>query len=130
MAHEHRHDRIAEAAYFRAQRRGFESGGEVDDWLQAEREIDAHSGKGGAATEAALEQEAPPSPGAVTPAADERIPPEKVKSVARRLQISARQLRRAIFREGPTWRDVERGLDEDNGAAGRRKSTQDNQDAR
>jgi len=32
--------RIAEAAYYRAERRGFAPGGEVDDWLEAEREIE------------------------------------------------------------------------------------------
>jgi len=31
---------IAEAAYFRAERRGFAVGGELDDWVQAEAEID------------------------------------------------------------------------------------------
>jgi len=31
---------IAEAAYFRAQYRGFEPGHEVEDWLSAETEID------------------------------------------------------------------------------------------
>lgn len=30
---------IAEAAYFRAERRGFEPGRETDDWLAAEAEI-------------------------------------------------------------------------------------------
>ena len=30
---------IAEAAYFRAQNRGFEPGGETDDWLAAEAEV-------------------------------------------------------------------------------------------
>ncbi|HSE11654.1 MAG TPA: DUF2934 domain-containing protein [Rudaea sp.] len=30
---------VAQAAYFRAEKRGFASGGEVDDWLEAEREI-------------------------------------------------------------------------------------------
>jgi len=30
---------VAEAAYYRAQQRGFTAGGEVDDWLEAEREI-------------------------------------------------------------------------------------------
>jgi hypothetical protein len=35
-----REQRIAEAAYWRAERRGFEPGHELDDWLQAEREID------------------------------------------------------------------------------------------
>ncbi|HEY3730711.1 MAG TPA: DUF2934 domain-containing protein [Steroidobacteraceae bacterium] len=31
---------IATAAYYRAARRGFESGHEMEDWLAAEREID------------------------------------------------------------------------------------------
>ena len=31
---------IAEAAYFRAERRGFAPGGEAEDWLTAEAEID------------------------------------------------------------------------------------------
>ena len=35
-----RHRRIAEAAYYRAQRRGFRPGYEDEDWLEAEREID------------------------------------------------------------------------------------------
>jgi hypothetical protein len=37
------HDRrrmIAEAAYFHAERRGFEGGDPDEDWYQAEREID------------------------------------------------------------------------------------------
>ena len=32
-------DRIAEAAYFLAQRRGFEPGRELDDWIAAENRI-------------------------------------------------------------------------------------------
>jgi Protein of unknown function (DUF2934) len=35
-----REARIAEAAYWRAERRGFVPGHELDDWLHAEREID------------------------------------------------------------------------------------------
>lgn len=35
-----RHERIARAAYQRAHTRGFEPGGELEDWLLAEREID------------------------------------------------------------------------------------------
>jgi hypothetical protein len=35
-----RHDRIARAAYRRAQERGFEPGHDLEDWLEAEREID------------------------------------------------------------------------------------------
>jgi hypothetical protein len=32
--------RIAEAAYYRAERRGFAPGGEESDWIEAEKEID------------------------------------------------------------------------------------------
>lgn len=35
-----RHERIARAAYRRAEARGFEPGHELADWLAAEREID------------------------------------------------------------------------------------------
>ncbi len=35
-----RQQMIATAAYFRAERRDFESGCEIDDWLEAEAEID------------------------------------------------------------------------------------------
>lgn len=38
---ESREARIAEAAYWRAERRGFVAGQELDDWLAAEQEIDA-----------------------------------------------------------------------------------------
>jgi len=37
---ENREARIAERAYWRAERRGFEPGHELEDWLHAEREID------------------------------------------------------------------------------------------
>jgi len=41
---------IAEAAYYRAQRRGFEPGYELDDWVSAEAEIERatprHRGEG------------------------------------------------------------------------------------
>lgn len=36
-----RRDMIEQLAYFKAQERGFAPGREVDDWLAAEREIDA-----------------------------------------------------------------------------------------
>ena len=35
------HDKICQRAYEIAERRGFAPGQEVDDWLQAEREIEA-----------------------------------------------------------------------------------------
>jgi hypothetical protein len=37
---EQRHALIAKAAYFRAQRRGFRAGHELEDWLAAEAEVD------------------------------------------------------------------------------------------
>lgn len=39
---EHRQQMIAEAAYFRAERRGFSGGDAVRDWCEAEAEVDAH----------------------------------------------------------------------------------------
>ncbi|MBL8381881.1 MAG: DUF2934 domain-containing protein [Burkholderiales bacterium] len=39
--------RIAERAYFRAQQRGFAPGHELDDWLAAEREVDALPARSG-----------------------------------------------------------------------------------
>lgn len=36
---EARRTMIAQAAYFRAQKRGFATGSELEDWLEAEREI-------------------------------------------------------------------------------------------
>jgi hypothetical protein len=39
-----REARIAEAAYWRAERRGFAPGHELDDWLEAERSIDDGEG--------------------------------------------------------------------------------------
>lgn len=38
------HAMVAEAAYYRAQRRGFAPGHELEDWLQAEAELTAPSG--------------------------------------------------------------------------------------
>ena len=38
-----RESMIAEAAYYRSERRSFAPGGEFDDWLEAEREIDSRS---------------------------------------------------------------------------------------
>ena len=46
---EHRAALIAEAAYFRAQRRGFSPGNETEDWLAAEAEVDARLMQGTAA---------------------------------------------------------------------------------
>lgn len=39
-----REQMIAEAAYFRAEQRGFVSGNEMSDWLQAEADVEALAG--------------------------------------------------------------------------------------
>lgn len=39
LTEDERRRMVAEAAYYRAMQRGFAAGGEVDDWLAAEREI-------------------------------------------------------------------------------------------
>lgn len=41
VAAETRRAMIEQAAYLRAERRGFTAGGEVEDWLLAEAEVDA-----------------------------------------------------------------------------------------
>ncbi|MDP2239816.1 MAG: DUF2934 domain-containing protein [Burkholderiales bacterium] len=40
MTAEERHGRIAEASYYRAMRRGFHGGSDLEDWLESEAEID------------------------------------------------------------------------------------------
>jgi hypothetical protein len=40
-----REERIAINAYWRAAKRQFEAGHELDDWLEAEREVDADQAK-------------------------------------------------------------------------------------
>ncbi len=37
---EERRQKIAEAAYYRALQRGFHGGSDIEDWLEAEAEID------------------------------------------------------------------------------------------
>ena len=41
ITREERYRLVAEAAYLRAERRRFEPGGEVNDWFEAEAEVDA-----------------------------------------------------------------------------------------
>jgi len=47
MSDEERQRRIAEAAYRKAQERGFDGDRHVEDWLEAEREHDASAGRAG-----------------------------------------------------------------------------------
>lgn len=41
VSEEARRAMVAQAAYLRAERRGFSPGGEIEDWLAAEAEVDA-----------------------------------------------------------------------------------------
>ena len=41
---EERARRVARAAYFRSQKRGFDPGRDLEDWLEAEAEVDATLG--------------------------------------------------------------------------------------
>jgi hypothetical protein len=43
MNEQERRRRIAEAAYYRSERRGFAGNKELEDWLEAERELDAQN---------------------------------------------------------------------------------------
>jgi hypothetical protein len=47
LIQERRESMIAEAAYFRAERRGFQDGDPVADWLEAEAEINAQVSSAG-----------------------------------------------------------------------------------
>lgn len=40
-----REEKIAIIAYYKAERRGFANSGELDDWLEAEREVDRLAGE-------------------------------------------------------------------------------------
>jgi hypothetical protein len=73
MNPEDRQQRIAEAAYYRAERRGFLADNELEDWLEAEREFDslltpfpdAIPGQGSEAANKPAKPTAVPGPGAV-----------------------------------------------------------------
>jgi hypothetical protein len=50
MSAEERHRQIADAAYYRAMRRGFHGGSDLEDWLASEAEIDKLLWHGGRAS--------------------------------------------------------------------------------
>ncbi len=73
MDNDERRRRVAETAYFRAQQRGFSGGQELEDWLEAEKELNGAlapfpdampndgPGKEAASSKAKEEPVAPPS---------------------------------------------------------------------
>jgi hypothetical protein len=115
-----RRQRIAEAAYYNAEHRGFEPGGEMDDWLEAERERDGRGPEKGARAEASARQSGSVEAGAggterpdfpdLNEAGIEHIEPEEIKQWAARLKVPAAKLREAIKRVGPVVRDVKQFL--------------------
>ena len=93
-----RRERIAVAAYYNAERRGFEGNNELGDWLDAEKSIDGIS-----AADAAAQL----NPGAD---ASEIIYPEDIDEWAERLDVTREQLRVAIRQVGSKVDDVTRFL--------------------
>lgn len=92
MDYEQRRKRIAEAAYYRAQGRGFTGDHQLDDWLAAEREIAALIST---ESESGAEDLTPPQPdqtsGAAIPvplAKEDRIRAEEVKQSAHELAVA------------------------------------------
>lgn len=126
-----RREHIAVAAYYNAERRGFGAGGETDDWLEAESQIDGRASEKGKRGEASVKQsgvgnaesgnaQAEASLGSAADRADfpdldntavEHIEPDKVTAWAKRLRVPAPKLREAIQRVGPVVSDVKKFLE-------------------
>ena len=119
-----RRERISVAAYYNAERRGFQPGSEVDDWLDAEKLIDGRVAEKGERGEAATRQpgvaeeqkaaaggrDRPDFPD-LSAAGIEHIEPDKVAQWAKRLNVPAPRLREAIKRVGPVVDDVRKFLE-------------------
>jgi hypothetical protein len=97
---EDRRSQIALAAYYRAERRGFGGNREVEDWLQAEQEIDR----------AAALHSAMSVPDDI--ARDrELIETDRLAAWAKKLKVSTPRLREAIERVGPSVSVVKQYLE-------------------
>ena len=119
---ESRRERIAAAAYYRAESRNFEGDRQLADWLEAEREIDSLASAGGIQGEASKRSEgvSDVSGTAIRQAPtggldEERIEPDDVKRWAAELAVPAGSLRVAIARVGPRVVDVKRYLEHHEG---------------
>jgi len=103
---ERRRAEIALAAYYRAERRGFGGNGELDDWLQAEREIDNRM------ADTSLLQRSALLPGAGDAAHDrDLIETHRLAAWAKKLKVSTPRLREAIERVGPSVSVVKQYLE-------------------
>jgi hypothetical protein len=130
-----RREHIATAAYYNAARRGFAPGGELDDWLHAERSLDGDpqptieasggpvgTGSGDSSLDSA-EQILPALQGGPSP--EDVILPQELHAWADRLSVDAQTLRAAINKVGPKVSDVKFALaaDADKGKAVRNTPT-------
>jgi hypothetical protein len=123
---EERRENIAIAAYYNAERRGFKEGGEMEDWLEAEKQIDGRTSEKGERGEASIRQagagndahsasaagdgpERPDFPD-LARAGVEHIEPHDVTEWAKRLDVPSSRLREAIKRVGPLVKDVKKFL--------------------
>jgi len=93
-----RRERIAVAAYYNAEHRGFAGNAELDDWLDAEKAID-----GATLADAAAQLDPGTDPG-------DLIFPEDLDAWADRLDVTREQLRVAIRHVGSRVDDVTRFL--------------------
>jgi hypothetical protein len=82
---------IATAAYFIAERRGFEGDQQLDDWLEAEQALGVRPEDGAPRNELAAREHVV-----------EDIKPDEIHLWADKLQVSPEELRTAIQRVGPS----------------------------
>lgn len=112
-----RREHIATAAYYNAERRGFTPGGELDDWLLAERDADSpqsqlrDNGSAGAGLSQSVSRSSSPEQTMPLlqgehPSREEAVAPDDLRLWADRLGIDAETLRTAISKVGPRAEDV------------------------
>ena len=106
------------AAYYIAERRGFAGDHALDDWLEAERQIDGRAAEAGVKHEASVDPDSLDRDLAALEKADtgrgdpnqQRIEPDAVKQWASTLGVSPEELRMAIREAGSAVEDVKRHL--------------------
>lgn len=100
-----RRQRITIGAYYNAEHRGFEEGGELTDWLQAEQEYEKSIGRDrtdGTISITATDEK--------SEANNQVIEPSEIRQWAPRLNVSAARLREAIKNAGNKLSDIKRYL--------------------
>lgn len=120
MSLEERQKRIAEEAFYRAERRGFAPGGELEDWLEAERALTLSSL--GAETDSAAPTPAGPESGIPLPsplAEEDAVEADEATQSAEQLAGKARD---AGERTGTVSKKTSRPSSSPRGGARRRLS--------